>query len=135
MDLNKLKSRFNIFKKSAQKLVEDKSNTLKKVHEGLKKADEHKGALANIWQQLLLLFEVAKAYSNGSYTTIPKGSIVAIVAGLLYFISPLDLIPDFIAGLGFVDDALILSLVYKQVSKDLEKYLSWKATQKKIIHI
>jgi uncharacterized membrane protein YkvA (DUF1232 family) len=135
MDLNKLKSRFNIFKKSAQKLVEDKSNTLKKVHEGLKKADEHKGALANIWQQLLLLFEVAKAYSNGSYTTIPKGSIVAIVAGLLYFISPLDLIPDFIAGLGFVDDALILSLVYKQVAKDLEKYLSWKAAQKKIIHI
>ncbi|MBB2146891.1 DUF1232 domain-containing protein [Pedobacter sp. LMG 31464] len=135
MDLNKLKSRFNIFKKSAQQLVVDKSSTLEKVQEGLKKANKHKGALTGIWQQLILLFEIARAYANGSYTTIPKGSIIAIVAGLLYFISPLDLIPDFIAGLGFVDDALILSLVYKQVAKDLEKYLSWKAAQKNIIHI
>ncbi|MFA6278158.1 MAG: YkvA family protein [Pedobacter sp.] len=135
MDLNKLTSRFNIFKKSAQQLLLNKNNTFKKVQEGLKKADKHKGVLTDIWDQLLLLFEVAKAYSNGSYTAIPKGSIVAIVGGLLYFISPLDLIPDFIAGLGFVDDALILSLVYKQVAKDLEKYLSWKAAQKKIIHI
>lgn len=135
MDFNKLTTRFNIFKKIAQQLLLNKNNTFKKVQEGLKKADKHKGVLTAIWDQLQLLFEVAKAYSNGSYTTIPRGSIVAIVTGLLYFISPLDLVPDFIGGLGFVDDALILSLVYKQVAKDLEKYLKWKAAQKNIIHI
>ncbi|MFD0939717.1 YkvA family protein [Pedobacter boryungensis] len=135
MDLNKLTSRFNILKKSAKQILLDKNSTLKKVQEGLKKANKHKGTLTNIWDQLVLLFEVAKAYANGSYTTIPKRSIIAIVACLLYFISPLDLIPDFITGLGFVDDALILSFVYKQVAKDLEKYLSWKAAQRKIINI
>ena len=90
---------------------------------------------ANIWDQLQLLFSLAKDYASGNYTEIPKSSIVAIVAALLYFISPLDLIPDFLVGLGFVDDAFILGLVYKQVLKELHKYQAWKDSQKKIIHI
>jgi len=135
MNLNKLKSILNSFTKTAQQLVKDKSKTLEKVQEGLKKAATNKGALSNIWDQLQLLFELAKDYAKGNYTAISKGSIVAVIAGLLYFISPLDLIPDFIIGLGFVDDAFVLSLVYKQLAKDLEKYQKWKDSQKTIIHI
>ena len=56
-------------------------------------------------------------------------------AGLLYFVSPLDFVPDFIFGLGFIDDVYILTLVYKQVAKDLEKYRLWKERTKQIIHI
>jgi len=135
MNLNKLKSILNSFTKTAQQLIKDKSKTLEKVQEGLKKAAANKGALSNIWDQLQLLFDLAKDYAKGNYTAISKGSIVAVIAGLLYFISPLDLIPDFIIGLGFVDDAFILSLVYKQLAKDLEKYQKWKDSQKTIIHI
>jgi len=135
MNVNKLKSILNSFNKTAQQLIKDKSKTLEKVQEGLKKAAANKGALSNIWDQLQLLFELAKDYAKGNYTTISKGSIIAVVAGLLYFISPLDLIPDFIIGLGFVDDAFVLSLVYKQLAIDLEKYQKWKDSQKTIIHI
>lgn len=135
MNLNKLKSILNAFTKTAQQLIKDKGKTLEKVQEGLKKAATNKGALTNIWDQLQLLFELAKDYAKGNYTAISKRSIVAVIAGLLYFISPLDLIPDFIIGLGFVDDAFVLSLVYKQIAKDLERYQTWKSNQKPIIHI
>lgn len=134
MNLDKLKKSFKAFTKIASNLVKDKEKTMKTVHDSIAKATANKGALTQIWEQMQLLFSVAKDYANGSYTTIPKGSIVAIVAGLLYFISPLDLIPDFIAVFGFIDDAFILSLVYKQVAKDLEKYQAWKDKQN-IIHI
>ena len=135
MNLNKLKSSYNAFSKVASKLINDKGKTLDKIQEGLKKATANKGSLTNIWDQLQLLFSLAKDYSSGNYNAIPKSSIIAIVAALLYFISPLDLIPDFLVGLGFVDDAFVLGLVYKQVLKELDKYQIWKDSQKKIIHI
>lgn len=135
MNLNKLKSSYNAFSKLASKLLNDKGKTLDKIQEGLKKATANKGSLTNIWDQLQLLFSLAKDYASGNYTAIPKSSIIAVVAALLYFISPLDLIPDFLVGLGFVDDAFVLGLVYKQVLKELDKYQVWKDSQKEIIHI
>ncbi len=135
MNFNKLKSSFATFTKIANTLLKNKNKTLNKVQEGLKKATENKGSLTNVWDQLQLLFSLIKDYSNGHYTNIPKSSIVAVVAALLYFISPIDVIPDFLVGLGFVDDAFILSLVYKQVIKELDKYQIWKDSQRKIVHI
>ena len=41
----------------------------------------------------------------------------AILAGaLMYFLMPLDLIPDFIAGVGFTDDAAVVATALKAVS-------------------
>lgn len=82
---------------------------------------------------MLLLFAVSKDYVNGDYTEIPKRSIIAIVGGLVYFLSPIDVVPDFVPVLGFIDDIFVLNLVYKQVLKDLEKYKIWKESQIKLI--
>ncbi|WP_379084234.1 YkvA family protein [Pedobacter sp. UC225_65] len=135
MNRNRLQTLFNSFGKKAKQLIKDKDQTLGKLQEGLKKATTNKGALTEIWEQLQLLFALAKDYANGSYTHVSKRSIMVVIAGLLYFISPIDLIPDFIAGLGFVDDIYILTLVYKQIAKDLEKYQLWKDRQRTTIHI
>ena len=135
MNFDQLKSSFDAFTKNASTLLNDKGKTTNKIQEAIKKATENKGALNNVWDQIQLFFALAKDYTSGTYTDIPKSSIIAIMAGILYFISPLDIIPDFIVGLGFLDDAFILGMVYKKVAKELERYQDWKDQQKKIIHI
>jgi uncharacterized membrane protein YkvA (DUF1232 family) len=135
MDFQKLKRIYQSFSKTAQHLVNDQGKTLLKLQEAVLKATKNKGSLSKIWSELQLLFSLVKDYASGDYRNVSKGSIIAVLAGLLYFISPLDLIPDFIAGLGFVDDAYILTLIYRKISKDLEKYERWKATGKNIISI
>ncbi len=126
MNFGKLKMKLDAFNKKASELVNDKSKTLSKIEEGLKIASANKGALSDVWSQLLLLFSLTKDYAKGSYVDIPKTTIVSVLAALLYFISPIDLVPDFIVGMGFLDDAFVLGFVYKSVSKELLKYQVWK---------
>ncbi len=75
------------------------------------------------------------AYANGNYKDISNTSIVAVIGSLLYFISPLDVVPDFILGLGFLDDAFIIGYVFNKITKELDQYQKWKDNQKAIIHI
>jgi uncharacterized membrane protein YkvA (DUF1232 family) len=130
MNFGKLKMKLDAFNKKASELVNDKSKTLSKIEEGLKIASANKGALNDVRSQLLLLFSLTKDYAKGNYVDIPKTTIVSVLAALLYFISPIDLVPDFIVGMGFLDDAFVLGFVYKRVSKELLKYQVWKAQQK-----
>jgi uncharacterized membrane protein YkvA (DUF1232 family) len=53
---------------------------------------------------------------------IPWRTTAAIVFGLAYFISSIDLIPDAIPVLGFMDDAFVLAEVMVMVAADLARF-------------
>ena len=48
------------------------------------------------------------------------------VAILLYFVSPIDLIPDFIPLIGGLDDVLLLGFLIKIIDKEIERFLTWE---------
>ena len=84
------------------------------------------GFLVRLFQDLKLLIPLIKDYWKGTYRDISAKSIVIFVAALAYIISPIDLIPDYIIGLGQIDDAVILGLSLYFLEKDLRKYKEWK---------
>ncbi len=73
-----------------------------------------------------VMMMMIKDYRKGNYTAVPWFTIAAIGASLLYVISPFDLIPDFIPGLGYLDDLTVLTIVVGWIDSDLHKYLDWK---------
>jgi uncharacterized membrane protein YkvA (DUF1232 family) len=84
------------------------------------------GLLSRLFQDLRLLIPLIKDYWKGTYRDISVKSIVIFVVALAYIISPIDLIPDYIIGLGQIDDAVILGLSLYFLEKDLRKYKEWK---------
>src|SRR5690554_2927948 len=116
--LKELYKRFNKSKTKASVLINDKEKTKEKIHKAFEKANINRSDLQSIWTQIELLFSLVKDYFNGTYKEIPQKSIIAIVAGILYFLSPVDFIPDFLISLGLIDDVFIIGLVIKQVKKD-----------------
>ncbi|WP_245799329.1 YkvA family protein [Virgibacillus siamensis] len=90
------------------------------------KSTQNKNALGEAWEKLQLLFDVSQSWIKGEYKEIPVGSIVMIIATVIYFVSPVDLIPDFIAGFGLFDDAAVIAYTVKQISSDLDNYKLWK---------
>ncbi len=76
-----------------------------------------------------LLFSMIKDYASGYYKTVPWHVIASVGATLLYVALPFDVIPDFIPGIGFIDDASVFAFCLKMVSTDVDKYKKWKEQQ------
>lgn len=73
-----------------------------------------------------LLISCLRSYIKKEYTKIPLGSLIAILASLIYIFTPIDLVPDFIPGVGYLDDAAVITTCLKLVSSDLENYKKWR---------
>ena len=52
--------------------------------------------------------------------------MVIITASLLYFLSLIDFIPEFILGLGILDDAIALKYVIFNLTKELKQSKHWR---------
>ena len=72
------------------------------------------------------LSRMVKAYVSGEYKLIPWGSIVKIIAVLIYFISPSDLIPDFIPFLGLTDDFALTMWLFSSLADDFANFETWE---------
>lgn len=125
-DEAKVKSDFEKSKSRAQEYINDPEKTKKLLDAAAKKADDIKGPLDKIWEDIQLMFGIVRDWLSGDYKEVPVGSIIAIIGGIIYFVAPIDVVPDFIPGAGYLDDVFVLGLVINQVKSDLQKYKVWK---------
>ena len=78
---------------------------------------------------------LVKSYIQKEYTEVPIGTIVAILSALIYFVSPIDIIPDAIPGLGHVDDAAVVGACLILVDSDIQEYIKWRNSHGKKIDL
>ena len=66
-------------------------------------------------------------YYHGRYKKIPTAAFLGSQGIIAYLVSPVDLIPDNVPILGFIDDAFIINTVVTLcVDKELERYRQWR---------
>lgn len=83
--------------------------------------------VAGIWNQLQLLFRMLRAHFSKEYEGLGNTKVILGIAVALYFILPLDLIPDFIPLAGYVDDAGLLAWFVKNSANEISKFQQWEA--------
>jgi len=118
----------NNWKKKAEQYIDNPAKTDNLLAKVLRKADSSKQneVIGNILDKIYLLFNLVKDWTNGNYRSISKTAMIAVIAGLIYFVTPIDAVPDIIAGLGLVDDAAVLGLIINQIDKELVRYQEWR---------
>jgi len=82
--------------------------------------------LKNIWDKILLLVTLVSDYIKGVYRDISDSTIVMIVTTLIYFVTPLDVIPDFLPIAGYSDDLSLFVWLFNQINEELNTYQAWK---------
>ena len=114
------------YQAKAESYVQDRAGLRKLIQNVLSKAYEHREQLVKVWDDLLALCRMIKSWANGRYRRLPWKTITLAVAAVVYFLDPLDLAPDFIPGVGYLDDAAVIGFVVNSIRSDLEKFQEWE---------
>ena len=77
-----------------------------------------------------IFISLIRSYIRKEYTVLPVASAVGILTALIYFLSPLDLIPDAIPGIGHLDDAAVVAFIWVLVEADVENFQEWRKNKK-----
>ena len=79
-------------------------------------------AIQRVRGDLMTLVALLKAYATGEYRDVSKRSLLLVAAGILYFVTPIDVIPDFFLGIGYLDDLTVLTYVIGVVRDEIERF-------------
>ena len=128
--------KIEVSEEEAQKLL---NKGKKKAEETINDVDKFERLLQRIEKKLKLvpiagttlaivptMISLVKSYVQKEYTDIPIGSVIAMVSALIYFASPIDLIPDNVPVIGYVDDMAVITVCLKMVQSDIDEYLEWR---------
>ncbi len=87
-----------------------------------------KDSFKDTWPYLQTMLRLIRAYYRSEYRAVPETALVVIIAAIIYVVSPLDVIPDAIPAIGFLDDATILALALQRTKQDLDAFMIWETT-------
>jgi uncharacterized membrane protein YkvA (DUF1232 family) len=112
----------------APRIAKNAKSLLKLLQTALTKTQELGvgGIFDVIREKITIMGTLIKAYVVGDYRQIELGSLVKIIAAFVYFISPIDIIPDFLPFIGLSDDVALLVFIFKSIDDELVKFDKWQ---------
>lgn len=121
---------FNVFVGRAAKLLGKPFKVVAILNETAdkladKESKTHK--FRQLFEVALTLVRLVRSYISGEYREIPASTVVSGLGVLLYVLSPIDLVPDFIPVLGFLDDLSLVSWFVGKFQGEIIRFREWEA--------
>ncbi|MBD2756449.1 YkvA family protein [Spirosoma validum] len=111
----------------AARYARDKRSLLGLVQEALRKSGGLSGANISIFrEQLGVVTRLLKAYTSGQYRELPWKTLIRVIAVLIYFVSPIDILPDFLPIVGLTDDIALMLWLFSGIKDDIDKFREWE---------
>ncbi len=112
----------------AQEYVRDPQRLVRLVDDAAKASKEPRsGRMGEVVEDLKGVVRLVMAYARGEYREIPREKLLLAVGAIIYFLSPLDIIPEFLGPLGLTDDAVVLAFFIRSVREEVDKFVEWEA--------
>ncbi|WP_421872382.1 YkvA family protein [Marinoscillum sp.] len=117
-----------IFKKAKETLTENDKvkGLIAEVKTKVDKLNTDSEERSTFIYQLQVIVRMVRAHINGSYRAFSATTLLTLVFGLVYFITPVDLIPDFIPALGLTDDISLVYFIFKSMADDIARFRVWE---------
>ncbi|MEY2561250.1 MAG: hypothetical protein QOG51_1665 [Verrucomicrobiota bacterium] len=114
----------------AKSYAEDPKRLRKLFEDAVEKINHiPRGPFAETWPYLMAMIRLIRAYHRGDYRDISPRNLLTLVAAIIYFVSPFDVIPDWVPVFGHIDDAFVVSLALKSIRGDLDTFMAWETSK------
>jgi uncharacterized membrane protein YkvA (DUF1232 family) len=123
---------FRIAESRARHYVSHPGEAARLVNRATQKAHGERFTFGKHWHRMKALIRMLRAWSKGSYR-LPARTLIFGLAGLIYFVSPIDAISDFIPVLGLVDDVTVIAFVLNAIGRDLDDFRTWEESARRTI--
>lgn len=111
--------------RQAREIIDNPSEIISLIDRAFKKAlnlSSENSEIRKLTNKVRILADMMRAYANGEYREIPWKTLAIMAAGLIYFINPFDLVPDFIPGVGYLDDLSIILWIFHSLEGDILRF-------------
>ncbi len=119
-----------LFGKQVQTLAGQESKVrelLSNVGRKITKFGEHPKVRMLI-EPVSIFVRMVTAHFSGTHK-LSGSTLGLLLLALVYFLSPVDFIPDFLGFVGFADDATVILAVYAKIKNEVERFLDWEKSQ------
>lgn len=104
-------------------LVGSAGDKLNSAHAGIK----------SVGNDARTLRDLVRAWMRREYREVPWPTLLLTAGALVYFVNPLDAIPDILPATGLVDDAGVIGFVLASVKNDIEKFRKWQSDRTGVV--
>lgn len=111
---------------AAQRVLRRRFRVVLLLRDAYAHLEANASALEAISQDVRTALRLLVAWAQRSYRGVSDGALVLLVAALLYFVAPIDLIPDALGALGFVDDVAVIETAVSAVRAELDRFRDWE---------
>ncbi len=111
---------------------EELKNTLDRAFKKVTTIEDENSEIGQLVIKVKLFIRMVKAYVEGEYREIPWKTMLLVLGSLIYFLNPFDLVPDFLPGVGYLDDITIVLWVFKSVEDDIAQFQEYFYTSEEM---
>lgn len=115
------------FSKKANEIYKD-NEKLKDMLDELAEKIKNNEMLSKISSDIKLTIDMLLDWKDGKYEDLSKDTVILILVGFLYILSPVSIIPNS-SIFKYLDDILVFAFIIKKIKDELEVYKEWKGQE------
>lgn len=121
---------YEVALEAAKKALGRRFRLVRLARNAYRKTVDEGDAVEEVKGDLLALVRLVRAWADGDYRQVSRKTLLSVVGAVLYFVFPLDAIPDFIPVVGYADDVAVVAAVVRSIRDDLDRFRQWEAEQR-----